>query len=713
MKTFSKNDEGFEVERYELEETVPCQFGFNRRRFLQTLGGGIAVLLVAPSSEGQESGGRGHSSGDGDDSLISAWLHIDADGSISVFTGKTEVGQNIRTSLTQAVAEELPVSLESIRMVMADTDLVPWDGGTSGSRSTPQMNSQLRRVAATAREVLLDLAAKQFNTDRSSIVLFDGMASAAGSGEKISFGDLTKGEKIAITVSEDAPVGKAANWKVAGKSVPKINGRDFVTGRHKYSSDVNLSGMLHGRIVRPPSFASIVESVDVSAAAAMPNVHVVHEGDFVGVAATNSQIADRALNAIRSEWKSEPQVSRVELFDHLRNTGQPGDQRRSQNTGSMEQGLTEADHTHENTYTIAYIAHTPLEPRAAVADWKDGRVTVWTGTQKPFGVRSDLARALNLTEDRVRVIVPDTGSGYGGKHTGEAAIEAARLAQNAGKPVKVVWTREEEFTWAYVRPAGVIDIVSGVQKDGAITAWEFHNYNSGSSAIATPYDVPNQSIQFHRADSPLRQGSYRGLATSANNFARESHMDDLAHAIGMDPVAFRLRNLSNDRLRAVVEKAAEKFGWTPGVGDGVGIGCGIDKGSYVATCAEVQIDREKGDVRVSRLVTAFECGAVVNPRHLENQVEGAVVMGLGGALFEALDFADGRILNPRFSRYRLPRFSDLPEVQTVLIDRRDLPSAGAGETPIMAVAPAIGNAIFAATGKRIRSLPMVPNGLPA
>jgi isoquinoline 1-oxidoreductase len=381
--------------------------------------------------------------------------------------------------------------------------------------------------------------------------------------------------------------------------------------------------------------------------------------------------------------------------------------------GSTSAALEAARHRHESTYTVAYIAHVPLEPRAAVAEWTDGRLTVWTGTQRPFGVRSELAEAFHLPEEKVRVIVPDTGSGYGGKHTGECAIEAARLAKAAGRPVKLVWTREEEFRWAYFRPAGVIDVRSGLDGDGRLVAWEMHNYNSGAAALRTPYEAPNQHIEFHSADSPLRQGSYRGLAATANHFARESHMDELAAALKADPLEFRLRNLKDARLRAVLEAAADRFGWGQAKSEpprGHGIAGGVEKGGYVATCAEIRVDGD-GNVRVVRLVAAFECGAIVNPDHLRNQVEGSLVMGLGGALFEAVEFDEGQIVNPRLSLYRVPRFSDTPELDVVLLDRKDLASAGAGETPLVAVAPAVAGAIFAATGTRVRSLPLAPRGI--
>jgi isoquinoline 1-oxidoreductase len=439
----------------------------------------------------------------------------------------------------------------------------------------------------------------------------------------------------------------------------------------------------------------------------------VRDGNFVGVAAPNSALAKAALDAIKAEWKEEPQPSNKELFEYLRkNTAADSSERHE--SGNVDQALASTAYRSRQTYTVAYIAHVPLEPRAALAKWDGDELTVWTGTQRPFGVRGELAEAFRIPEERVRVLMPDTGAAYGGKHTGETAIEAARLARAAKHPVKVVWTREEEFTWAYFRPAGVIDVVSGAGSDGTITAWEFHNYNSGSAGIRTYYEIPNQRIIFHETKSPLRQGSYRALAATANHFARESHMDELAHELKMDPLQFRMKNLKNERLRAVFQAAADKFGWAKREqkpGRGFGMGGGFEKLGNVATFAEVNVDRKSGEVKVVRVVSAFECGAIVNPDNLRNQIEGANIQGLGGALFEAIEFDNGKILNGRMSRYRVPRFSDLPAIETVLLDRKDLPSAGAGECPLIGLAPAIANAIFDATGVRLRSLPLVPNGL--
>ena len=719
-----EDDFPLEPERYELFEAPRYRFDLDRRDFLKIAGGGIVVCLFWTEAPAQERGRRGFGGGRGFGGAVpqelGAWLHVDETGQVTVYTGKVEIGQNIRTSLSQVVAEELRSPVEAVRLVMADTDRVPFDAGTFGSGTTPRMAPQLRRVAAAARELLLDLAAEKTQADRATLTVADGRVTHAATKQSFSFGELTHGRKLTKAIAADVAVTPAAEWKIASTSVPKVDGRAIVTGKHQYASDVKLPGMLYAKVLRAPTLNAKLASVDVKAAEALPEVTVVHDGEFVGVAASSESRAEQALAAIRAEWTSPPQASDKTLFADLskesrgaRGGGGFGGGRGNQEQGSVEKGLAEADHRVKATYTVAYIAHCPLEPRAAVAQWQEGKLTVWTGTQRPFGVRSDLARAFALQDDRVRVIVPDTGSGYGGKHQVEAAVEAARLAKAAGKPVKLVWTREEEFTWAYFRPAGVIDVEAGTAQDGTLTAWDFHNYNSGASAIRPLYEIANQRSAFHGSDAPLRQGSYRALAATANHFARECHIDDLAREVKLDPLAFRLKNLAEGRLRAVLETAAAKFGWggaKPAAGRGFGIAGGSEKRSYVATCAEVAIDKPGGKLRVVRLVTAFECGAVLNPDHLKSQVEGAVVMGLGGALFEAIRFEDGKLLTAAFSDYRVPRFRDVPQLETVLLDRKDLPSAGAGETPIVCVAPAIGNAILQATGVRLRSLPMAPDG---
>jgi nicotinate dehydrogenase subunit B len=710
-----------EPERYEFREPALHHFDLERRDFFRILGAGLLVACVLKDASAfQESGGpRGRQYGESLPKQIGAWLHIGENGVVTVYTGKVEVGQNIRTSLSQAVAEELRFPIDKIEMVMGDTRLTPFDMGTFGSRTTPTMNLQLRKVAAAARETLLAMAAKQWNRDARDLVASGGKITEklprdGGVVRSVEYAALVKGQQLTQTVPDEDPLVPAKDWTVEGTPVPKVDGRDFVTGRHRYPSDQKVTGMLHGKVLRPPSFGATLESIQPPPAYLMDGVTFVHDGDFIGAAALDPEAASRALASVKAAWKEQPQISNKDLFDYLKKNASPGDDREGHTQGSVEQGLAAADHKLSQTYTVNYIAHCPLEPRAALAQWNEDGLTVWTGTQRPFGVRGQLAQAFKISEDRVRVLMPDTGAAYGGKHTGEAAIEAARLARAANRPVKLVWTREEEFTWAYLRPAGVMEVTGGLRNDGTITAWEFHNYNSGGAGIQTFYDIPNQRIQFHEVDSPLRQGSYRALAATANHFARESFMDELAHEIGMDPLEFRLKNLTNGRLRAVFSAAAEKFGWgktKPATGQGFGIGGGYEKLGNVATCVEVHVDRASGDLKLARIVCAFECGAIVNPDGLRNQVEGANIMGIGGALFEAIQFADGRILNPKMSKYRLPRFSDVPPIEVVLLDRKDLSSAGAGECPIVGLAPAIGNAIFQASGVRLRSMPMVPDGL--
>ena len=701
-----------EPDRYELHEEPAYRFELNRREWFEALGGGLLILVLASNAESQESGGgrREGFRGAPMPQDVGAWLHIGQDGVVKVFTGKVEVGQNIRTSLAQAVAEELRTPLESIQMVMGDTALCPFDMGTFGSMTTPMMSPQLRRAGAAAREALIDLAAKQWGSDRASLSVRDGRV--VNGSKSASFGELTHGQKLVQTIPANPPLTPASDWKVMDQPVKKINAREIVTGAHIFPADMSAPGMLFGKVVRPSAFGAKLESANTRAAEAMPGVVVVRDGDFLAVAAPDPLTAEKAAAAIQANWKTEPQPSSKELFEYLK-ANPAGEPQRVHESGAIEPALSSAEVKLRQSYQVAYIAHTPLEPRAALAQWlDDGKLAVWTGTQRPFGVRSELAQAFHMPEDRVHVMMPDMGSGYGGKHSGECAVEAARIAKAAKKPVKLVWTREEEFTWAYFRPAGVIEIASGAGRDGTIIAWDFHNYNSGAAGIRSTYNVANQRIEFHPTKSPLRQGSYRALAATANHFARESHMDELAHEVKMDPLQFRLHNLTDERQKTVLKAAAEKFGWTGfKSGAGRGIACGFDKNGYVATCVDLSIDRKSGAVKLNRVVTAWDSGAVVNPDGLRNQIEGSNIMGIGGALFEAIQFDNGRILNPRLSKYRVPRFSDVPAVETVLVGSKDVTPAGAGEIPIVGLAPAIGNAIFAATGVRLRSLPLAPSGL--
>lgn len=722
---------GIEPERYEMKEPPP-RAGIGRRDFFRTTGAGIVVFGVmstaepesaaeAPASR-QRAAGRGPSEWAEMESLpenIGAWLHIAPSGAVTVFTGKVEVGQGVRTSLAQEVAQELAAPFDRITLVMGDTKRTPFDMGTFGSRTTPMMGQRLRHVAAAAKQVLLRLAAERWGLSarqegrlRAQAAPQEGRILDPATGRWLGYGALAQGQELAEATYLNDALTPAADWTIAGRSVPKVNGHAVVTGAFQFPSDIARPGMRYGKVIRPPAFGCRLRHVEDRAARAMGGVTVVRDGDFLGVTAPTIEAAERAARAVRAQWTAAPeQPSNANLFQYLRRHAQPAEGRDRYIRGSVAAGLQAAAHRLRATYTVAYIQHAPMETRAAVAEWQGGGVTVWTGTQRPFATRDALAEAFHLPREKARVLVPDTGSAFGGKHTPEAALEAARLARGAGAPVRLQWTREEEFTWAYFRPAGVIEVSCGCAADGRLTAWEFHNYNSGTAAIRTQYDVANQIIAFHPTEHPLRQGSYRALAATANCFARESAMDELARvagrAAGMDPLEFRLRNLHDERMRAVYQAAARAFGW-PGrkteAGQGFGFGAGTDKGGRVATCAEIVV--RGGQIELRRIVSAWESGAVVDPDNLRNQITGAAILGLGGALFEQVVFSDGQVRSDRFSRYPVPRMRGLPKIEAVLVNRPDLPPAGAGEIPIVGVAPALANAIFDASGERRRHMPL-------
>jgi nicotinate dehydrogenase subunit B len=674
------------------------------------------VTVVAEDAEAGAGPVQGRWGGPDD-----AWVHVGADGSVTAFTGKVEAGQGTRTALGMLVAEELAVPPASVRVVMGDTDVSPFDLGTFGSRSMPFAAPPLRAAAAAARELLREAAAERFGLPAPDLTVAGGIVAGPDGAPSAGFSELLAGVRRVERVSADAPVTPPTAWRSAGRPARAAGAGDVVTGVKRFPADLTADGLLHGCVLRPPAFGATLRRADTAPAEALPGVSVLAEDGFVAVVAPTGAAAREAVAAIDATWDRPPQPGADELADYLRSHPVDGEGFSAvfrHEEGDVDAALAAGPARLAEHYATAYIAHVPLEPRSAVAAWRDGHLAVWTGTSTPFRARRELAEALGVPEPQVHVIVPDYGGGFGGKHGSAVALEAARLSRATGRPVKVQWNRHEEFHWGYLRPAALIDISSSADSSGALTGWSHVNINSGAVGLRTPYRVPNQRIVFQPADSPLPQGSYRALAATANHFARESHMDELAHRLGTDPLEFRLRHLDDGRLADVFRTAADRIGWPSAprgqacTGIGIGIAGGIEKGGRVATAAEVRVDGD-GTLRVNRLVTAFDCGAVVNPDNLANQVEGAVMMGLGGALFEAIDFADGQIRNASLSQYRVPRLPDLPEIDVALIDQPDQPSAGGGETPIIAVAPAIANAIFHACGVRLRAMPLAPRGVVA
>lgn len=690
-------------------ERLTYEFALDRREFVQILGAGLLFSVSSSTALAQRGFGRG---GGGGTRTVAARLHLGQDGAITVLTGKVEMGQGARAELSQAAAEELRVPVGQIQMLMADTSVVPDDGVTAGSRTTPGTVPGVRMAAAAARQILTQFACERWAVKADTVTVRDGKITHVPTNRTLTYAELARGDELEKLLKQPIPDGVSVSavteWRVLGTSVPRPNRRDLVTGVHKFPSDIIRPGMLYGKVLRPPAYGAKLLTIDLAPAKAMPEVVVVQDGQFVGVAAPTSFRARQALAALAAtaKWEPAPHPASQELFEHLRRGAQGGVP-----ASPFADELAGAKHVVRQAYHVAYVQHAPLEPRTAVAEWQDGKLTVWTGTQSPFGYHGELARAFRLANDQVRVLVPDFGSGFGGKHTAEAAIEAARLALAAKRPVSLRWTREEEFTWAYFRPAALIDVAASVDERGALTSWHFVNVNSGQAAVDSPYRAARSRSRFVGAAAPLRQGSYRALAATANNFAREVCMDELAVAASIDPLDFRLAHLEPGRLRTVLEEAAKRFRWReriqqkqPGVG--YGLACGTEKGSYVAACVEVACDRAERQITVRRVCEVFECGAVLNPDNLLAQVQACIIMGLGPALREEIRFADGKILNPKFEEYLVPRIRDVPELDIHLLNRPDLPSAGGGETPIIAIAPAIANAVYFAIGARIREMPI-------
>jgi len=681
----------------------------SRRSFLELLGAGLLITVGGGVGCSQRGGGRGSGP-----APISTRVHIGEDGAITVMTGKVELGQGARTEITQAAAEELRVAADQIRLIMADTDLVPDDGVTAGSRTTPATIPAVRKGAAAAREALTDLAAEQWQVDRAALTVSAGAIAHAATQRTMTYAELAKAGRVSEAlqrpIADDVTLAAVQGWKILGTSAQRPNARDVVTGAHRYASDIVRPNMLHGKVLRPPSFGATLTAIDLAEAQAMEGVTVVREGDFVACVAPTAFAAARAVEALAksAQWQTVPHPSNAELWDTLRPhvSEEGGDPDRA-----VEDALASAAKTLEAEYHTAYIQHAPMEPGPAVAEWTDDKLTVWVGTRGPFLVRSQLAEAFGIPAERVRVITPDTGGGFGMKSGDFAAAEAARMAKAVGRPVRIQWTREEEFTWAYTRPAALIQTRAGVDAEGRIVAWDFTNINSGGAALDTPYAIPQRRAVTRPSQSPLRQGSYRALAATANNLARECFMDELAAVAGADPLAFRLAHLQNDRLRTVLQTAVERFGWeqrkaSAGGNVGVGLACGTEKASYVAACVEVAVDHERSTFDVRHVCEVFECGTILNPANLRSQVCGCIIMGLGAVLREEMRFEGGKILNASFSRYRVPRFVDVPELDIHLLNRPDIEPAGGGETPIIAIAPAIANAIFDAIGVRVRELPI-------
>jgi nicotinate dehydrogenase subunit B len=690
----------------------------SRREFLKRLGGGIFVFVSLGDWTLAQEAGRQRGGRQGGPSDFNAFLRIGEDGRVTGFTGKIEMGQGPITSLAQMLAEELDTPVDTVEMVMGDTERCPWDMGTFGSMTTRSFGLALVAAAAEARTILMELAAEALQVPQEWLVAKDGVIFDGRNKDlRRTYGELAKGKKIERHLQGKPTLKDVARYTVVGKPLLRRDGRDKVTGKAQYAGDLREPGMLYARLLRPPAHGAKLKNVDTAPAKAIAGVQVVQDGDLVAVLHEFPDVAEAALSKVKAEFDLPATgVDDKTIFDHLLKTNPQG--RAVAEGGDLAEGRKLASKTFERTYLNSYVAHAAMETHSALAKVEGDKATIWASTQNPFGAQSEIAQAIGLPANNVRVITPFVGGGFGGKTRNTQAVEAARLSKAVGKPVQVVWSRAEEFFYDTFRPAAIVKINSGIDAAGKVVLWDYDVLYAGERGAAQFYAIPNHRTtarpsgrQGGGGGHPFATGAWRAPGNNTNTFARESQIDIMAAAAGLDPVEFRLKNLNDPRMIRVLKAAAERFGWTPAKATskrGYGVACGMDAGTWVAMIIEAEVDAKKGTAQVKRVVCAQDMGLVVNPEGAKIQLEGCVTMGMGYALTEEVHFKDGKVLDTNFDTYELPRFSWLPKIETVLIDAKDSPPQGGGEPAIILMGAVIANAIYDRTGARLFQLPMTP-----
>jgi isoquinoline 1-oxidoreductase len=689
----------------------------SRRRFVQLCGGGVVVLIgVGPLTARAQAANFIYPED------FNAYLVIGKDGRVTVYSGKIEMGQGVMTSQAQMVAEDLGVALSSIDMVLGDTARCPLDMGTFGSLTTRMFGPALRAAAAQARLTLLTLAGKRIGVPVDQLRVANGVVSVAGHPTRaVDYATLSKGSQIALVVDAKAALRAPHEFNVMGASPRRLDGHDKVTGAALYAADIRLPGMLYAKVLRPPVHGAVLTRVDTTPAAAVRGVVLVEEGGLVAALHPDPEKAEAALALIAAQWRTpSSDLDPDSIFAHIVAAAAP--LHSISERGDVVAQAPQVQRRFESVFQKGYVAHAAMEPHAALAQVRDGKATVWASTQTPFPTRDRVAAALGMEPRNVRVITPYLGGGFGGKSADLQAIEAARLAHITGAPVQVAWNRSEEFFNDTFDPASVVKITSGLEPGGQIRFFDYAVYSAGERGAASCYDIAHTRFRASGAPPygapaavpsvhPLAVGPWRGPGANMNCFAIESQIDIMAAAAAQDPLAFRMRHLTDPRMRRVLQSAADAFGWRPAPAPsrrGVGMACAIDAGTYVATMAEVKVDVASGRIQVVRVVCAQDMGVVVNPEGARMQVEGAVTMGLGYSLAEELRFFGGDVLDRNFDSYSIPRFTWVPRIEVVLVANDAVAPQGGGEPPIVTTGAVIANAVFDATGARIFRLPMTP-----
>jgi isoquinoline 1-oxidoreductase len=693
-----------------MKTAIKNEAAYSRRRFIKNLGGGVVVVFCLGELSFSSLFAQ-----DGkpiEELDFNAYLRVKEDGRVDCFTGKIEMGQGIITSLAQVVAEELEVSIYDVDMIMGDTELCPYDAGTWGSLTTRFIDPVLRAAAAEAREVLLDIAAEHFGLNKTSLKIEEGVVSDKNdSSKKITYAELTKGKKIVRSLTKKPDIKKAKDFKLIGKPIKSLDAEAKVTGKAKYSGDILLPEMVHATIIRPEIFGSKKVKVDASKLSDFAGVQLVEKDDLVAVVHSDPEVSKRAAKSVQVTWDAPVvKVNQETIFQYLEDTIQ--DNKVVEKEGSLQAGKEVSTNYREATYQDGYKAHASIETHVATCYFEGDKVTIWASTQSPFGTQSSVAKALQMPLEKVHIKQIFLGGGFGGKSNSQQSIEAASIAKLCGKPVQLVWSRKEEFMYDNFRTAAVVKVAGGTDNKGKLKVWDFDIYCAGTRGTELFYAIPNKRIRFFNQSGvhPFGTGAWRAPGNNTTTFARESHIDVVSHAAGMDPLDFRLNNLENTDMIETLQLAAKTFGYDkekkPGVGYGIALG--QDAGTLVAMIAEVFVDKETGVVQPIRVVCAQDMGQVVNPHGATLQTEGGITMGIGYALYEEIEFNGGEMETTNFNRYEITRFSKTPKIECVFIDKMDAKPQGGGEPAIICVGAAIANAVFDACGARVNRMPVTP-----
>jgi nicotinate dehydrogenase subunit B len=673
---------------------------------------------------------------------VDDWLKIDPDGSVTVFSGKIDSGTGVQTALAQIVAEELDVPIERVHMVMGDTARTPDEGITAGSTTIRFGGFALRQASAQARRALLELASNRLDAAPEELTVRDGVIAVSHHpAQTTTYAELIGGRRFNRTITLQAPLKRPEDYRVVGKPISRLDLPPKFTGAPSFVHDVRVPGMLHARVVRPPNAGARLVSFDETSAR---DVRVVRLGNFIAVVAEREEQAVRGAKQLKVKWRKTGRWPEMEkLYPFIRRQATSDDTVREE--GQVESALRKAAARVKARYRQPFQAHASIGPSCAVADVQADRAVIWCSTRGVYPLRDELADLLQMRPEQVRVTYVEGAASYGHNGSNDVAADAAVLSQAVHRPVRVQWSREDEFAWEPFAPAMEMRVRGGLDEQGNVIALAYDVWTpphiAGAQLLAkqlisgerpeppdwfgggdrnapTNYRIPNQRVKVHWLSGlPLRTSSMRSLGGAANTFANESFMDELAAQAGIDPLEFRLRHLDDPRAIQVLKSAGERAGWgTPlpsGEGRGIAFARYENEEAYVATVAQVHVEVKSGEVRVKRVVVAHDCGLIINPDGLRNQIEGNVIQSTSRALKEQVTWDDSRITSLDWESYPILKFSEVPDMEVILIDHPDQPAMGAGEPATITTAPAIANAIFAATGGRVREVPFTPKRIRA